>query len=262
MSSKACKGCGVEKDLADFYKQPGMADGHLNKCKVCVRTRTKQYRLEHSEYYAELDKARANLPHRVEARRKYQEEHKAEISEYKKRWTAENEDSVRASKRKHYELHRDEIIARSKKWGEDNPEKVKQAQANNSRKRRAAKHASLGSFTADEFKALCDAYGNRCLACGTTEAILEADHVVPLTRGGSNDIGNIQPLCGSCNRKKFVSIIDYRSGWFAEETVLVGAGSYQVSAPPFWLMAEASRPWYHRTRAVPSGAPRGRCGRP
>jgi 5-methylcytosine-specific restriction endonuclease McrA len=37
------------------------------------------------------------------------------------------------------------------------------------------------------------------------------DHVVPVTRGGSDSISNIQPLCGSCNRKKFVPIIDYRS---------------------------------------------------
>jgi 5-methylcytosine-specific restriction endonuclease McrA len=40
--------------------------------------------------------------------------------------------------------------------------------------------------------------------------VLEADHVVPLTRGGTDDIGNIQPLCGSCNRKKFVDTIDIR----------------------------------------------------
>jgi len=33
---------------------------------------------------------------------------------------------------------------------------------------------------------------------------------VPLTRGGSDSFDNIQPLCGSCNRKKFVNIIDYR----------------------------------------------------
>ena len=202
---KACKWCGLTKELSEFY------DGRWGKkCKACVRARAQKYRREHLEQYAEYDKARANLPHRVEARRKYQEEHKKEISEYKKRWASENEESVSASKRKHYELHRDEIIARSKKWGEDNPEKVRQAQANNGRKRRAAKHACSGSFTAREFEALGESYGNKCLACGDTEAALEADHVVPLTRGGSNDIGNIQPLCGSCNRKKVVNVIDYR----------------------------------------------------
>jgi HNH endonuclease len=85
---------------------------------------------------------------------------------------------------------------------------------------------------------------------------------VPLSRGGSDDIGNIQPLCGACNRKKFVSVIDYRSGWLAEDRDPVGAPGYRLSAPRFWLMAEASRPWFHRSRAVPSGVRRGRCARP
>ena len=227
-----------------------------------LRQGAQKYRREHLEQYAQYDKARANHPQRVEARRKYQEEHKEEIAEYKKKWAEENEATVSASKRKHYELHRDEIIARSKKWGEENPEKVRQAQANNGRKRRAAKHASPGSFTAEEFRALCESYGNRCLACGDTEAALQADHVVPLTRGGSNDIGNIQPLCGSCNRKKFVSVIDYRTGWLAEDTATVGAVGYRLSAPRFWLTAEASCPWFPRYRVVPSGVRRGRCARP
>ncbi len=187
-----------------------MADGHFNKCKVCVRARSQKYRREHLEQYAQYEKARANLPHRVEARRKYQQEHKEQISEYKKRWATENEDSVSASRRKHYERNRDEVIARSKKWVEDNPKKVRLAKADNRRKRRAARHAGRGCFTAEEFKALCESYGNRCLACGGIETSLEADHVVPLTKGGSDNISNIQPLCGSCNRKKFVNIVDYR----------------------------------------------------
>ena len=239
-----------------------MADGHLNKCKVCVRARTKRYRCEHLEQYAEYDKARANLLHRVAARQKYQEEHKGEISEYKKQWSAENEEKVAASKLAYYEREREEVIARSKKWAESNPDKVKSAKANNRRKRRAARHTSPGSFTAEEFEALCEGYGNRCLACGDTGVALEADHVVPLTRGGSNDIGNIQPLCGSCNRKKFVSVIDYRTGWLAEDTATVGAVCYRLSAPSFWLTAEASRPRVSRYRVVPSGVRRGRCARP
>ena len=262
MRYKTCKECGTTKELSEFYVSETNRDGRWGKCKVCVRAHARKYRREHLEQYAQYEKARANLSHRVEARRKYQEEHEEQISEYKKRWAAENEESVSASKRKHYEIHRDEIIARSKKWGEDNPEKVRKAKANNSRKRGAARHASTGSFTAAEFGALCERYGNRCLACGDTEAALQADHVVPLTRGGTDDIGNIQPLCGTCNRKKFGSIIDYRSGWSVEETDLVEAASYQLSDPPFWLMAEATRPSYRQARAAPSGVLRGRCDLP
>ena len=187
-----------------------MADGHLNKCKVCVSARVRENRRERLEQYAQYEKTRANLPNRVGARRKYQEEHKEEISEYKKNWAADNEEKAAASKLAYYEREREEVIARSKKGAESHPEKVRQAKANNLRKRRAARHASRGSFTAQEFRELCERYGNKCLACGDTEAVLEADHVVPLTKGGSDNISNIQPLCGSCNRKKFVHIIDCR----------------------------------------------------
>ena len=112
--------------------------------------------------------------------------------------------------REHYECNKYEIVARSKKWGEENPEKVKAAKKNNLRKRRAARHASQGNFTAYEFEALCERYGNKCLACGDTATVMEADHVVPLSKGGADDINNIQPLCGSCNRRKFANIVDYR----------------------------------------------------
>lgn len=55
-------------------------------------------------------------------------------------------------------------------------------------------------------------FGYRCLACGNHDAKLCIDHVVPLSRGGTNEISNIQPLCRSCNSKKHAKHIDYRTG--------------------------------------------------
>ena len=44
----------------------------------------------------------------------------------------------------------------------------------------------------------------QCQSCGKrqTETNLHIDHVVPLAKGGSNDISNLQVLCGRCNRQK------------------------------------------------------------
>lgn len=184
----------------------------MGKCKSCIKANVSANRRSRPEQYAQYERSRANLPHRIEARRKYQEEHRERLSEYKKRWTEDNGGRVAASKREHYERNREdeEIIARSEKWAKNNAEKVRIAKAHNRRKRRAARYAGRGSFTTREFQELCDEYGNRCLRCGDTEAVLEADHVVPLTKGGSDEISNIQPLCGSCNRSKFVGTVDYR----------------------------------------------------
>lgn len=92
-----------------------------------------------------------------------------------------------------------------RKWRRENPEKVLAQYS----KRRALKLSAKGSFTGEEFKALCEFYGNCCLCCGGNKP-LTVDHVIPLSKGGRNSIENIQPLCGSCNSSKGVKVIDYR----------------------------------------------------
>ena len=81
------------------------------------------------------------------------------------------------------------------------------------REYRHARRAGKG-FTAQEFAEICAVYGGVCLACGS-DGPLTADHVVPVSKGGANDIINIQPLCGSCNSKKGIKVIDYREGAYA-----------------------------------------------
>jgi hypothetical protein len=70
--------------------------------------------------------------------------------------------------------------------------------------------AAEGSHTPAQFKALCERYGNICLRCGEKRP-LHADHVIPLEKGGTNYITNIQPLCASCNRAKWTDSTDYRN---------------------------------------------------
>ena len=37
------------------------------------------------------------------------------------------------------------------------------------------------------------------------------DHIVPLARGGTNDLVNLQLLCAECNQKKYTNDIDVDS---------------------------------------------------
>jgi len=108
--------------------------------------------------------------------------------------------------RKYYATHKEELAAKQRKWQLENPGKVRAYSAN----RRALKKQADGSFTAKEFRALCKKYTNKCLCCGSTDESLTVDHVIPLNKGGSNDIDNIQPLCLSCNSRKRDKVIDYR----------------------------------------------------
>ena len=78
--------------------------------------------------------------------------------------------------------------------------------------KRATEYGYVGSnFTAAEWFFLVALYGGRCLRCTSLEK-LSVDHVISLSRGGSNTIENIQPLCRACNILKDVRIRDYRPG--------------------------------------------------
>lgn len=48
-----------------------------------------------------------------------------------------------------------------------------------------------------------DAY--RCVVCQSWEG-LTIDHINPVSRGGTNDIGNLQTMCRSCNSSKGASV--------------------------------------------------------
>jgi 5-methylcytosine-specific restriction endonuclease McrA len=43
--------------------------------------------------------------------------------------------------------------------------------------------------------------GPTCAKCGTTDN-LTVDHIVPLARGGSDELSNLQLLCKPCNSSK------------------------------------------------------------
>ncbi len=44
----------------------------------------------------------------------------------------------------------------------------------------------------------------QCKSCGKSnkQTTLNIDHIIPLAKGGSNDMSNLQTLCEQCNRKK------------------------------------------------------------
>lgn len=80
---------------------------------------------------------------------------------------------------------------------------------------RARLKANGGSHTAAEWRLLCERC-NWCCACCGRRRPLTKDHVIPVIQGGSDDISNLQPLCGSCNRAKHGMAMRYRRRRFSQ----------------------------------------------
>lgn len=92
-----------------------------------------------------------------------------------------------------------------KVWVKKNHDKVRSYQ----HKHRTAVRGNGGAYTFAEWIALCDKYHNKCLCCNRRRK-LTADHVIPVSKGGTSYISNIQPLCQTCNSSKGTKTTDFR----------------------------------------------------
>lgn len=82
------------------------------------------------------------------------------------------------------------------------------------RTRKAREHGATGNFRWVEVIRLWIAADKRCSYCDTVmTGQPDPDHVIPISRGGRNDIGNIVPCCRICNADKCDMTLDE---WKAE----------------------------------------------
>jgi 5-methylcytosine-specific restriction endonuclease McrA len=107
----------------------------------------------------------------------------------KKKWKAANPEQVRIADRKRYASH----LEKSRENG--------LIYAN---RRRIRKAGNGGSHTIAGWIALCRASSWQCTYCSKVldKRTATRDHVVPVVRGGSDDISNIVIACKSCNSRK------------------------------------------------------------
>ena len=137
--------------------------------------------------------------------RRYYRKNRRRIIKQAQQYYAKNRVSKLRYASAYQKAHLKEHNAASAKHSRNNPELYRAY----GHKRRANKTKAGGSYTVSEWESLCKKYNYRCLNCGKKRK-LTADHVIPISKGGTSNIDNIQPLCGPCNSSKGTKTTDFR----------------------------------------------------
>lgn len=196
-------------------------------CVTCMRDAQRKHRL-------------TNLPKYAERMREYRARHQEEMRQYYSEYRERNGEHIRELDRLAHARNPERKRLGVQQWREQYPERVKatrerraernkvlqhlyyqvnrerlreQARARelanrpqrNARKtkRRARLHLAGGHYTVTDIERLMVEQSGKCPYC-LTEIVgrYHVDHILPLSRGGSNEASNIQLLCPSCNHHK------------------------------------------------------------
>jgi 5-methylcytosine-specific restriction endonuclease McrA len=101
--------------------------------------------------------------------------------------------------------------ATSAHWGDDRPQET--GDHKQRRSQRLSEARKRGRHTTEEWQAMLEFCGFKCVKCGDTKGVCK-DHIIPIYQTGSDAIDNLQPMCTTCNSRKGADSTDYRpDGW-------------------------------------------------
>jgi 5-methylcytosine-specific restriction endonuclease McrA len=198
---KICTKCKTKKQLSEFSKDSKRADGLQYSCKECF----KAYRLENYERITakKTEYARLNAEKIREMSRAHRLKNREKIYARKREKYMQDIEQITILRRFKDSQNKELLAARQKAYRASNPEKLAQYNRN----RRAFKKSADGKHAAEDVRSIFTSQRGLCASCKTRLIVdgankYHVDHIVPLSRGGSNDKYNIQCLCQTCNVRK------------------------------------------------------------
>ena len=211
-----CIDCG-EEDLSKFYYRPdGTRKG--NVCKSCANERIYAKQYNHKTEPRLCPLCGESDPEKFRYKRNgYRNGNLCKACQNERTATIranmpfDQKEQVKAQARETFRRRasgqRDRMNQRARELYVTERRQAKRA------RRSTHKTQAGGAFTIREWKALKAHYSYACLCCGRKEPEIKltADHVIPVSKGGTSNIDNIQPLCLSCNDSKGAKTLDYRT---------------------------------------------------
>ena len=188
--------------------------------KARLKVKNAEYRQANkAKYKAYLAAYRAaNREKLTAAQKRWREANKERHAASMAAWREANRDRIKAQVSAYYAANREQIKAYVRKWTQENRDHVIQRHtayiaANGDKVRtwrrnyRSRKANAEGRCTPKQIAALYVHQNGLCAYCQISiEDRWEADHVIPLSKGGSNKIDNVVLACPGCNRRKSAAL--------------------------------------------------------
>ena len=234
--------CGICKDCNKSY-----SNKYYEENKEELHIKAKKYREEHKEYIKDYSKKyREEHPninkdyyyeHKEDLQQlkkdkwtEYYEKNKDKLLQYQKQYRTSNSELCKKRSQKYRESHKEELSRKRKIYSEThkyerkrwlNSESGRASDRASRHKRRALIVKNGGSFTKDEVIEALQFFNYTCPYTGEPlEDNYHLDHIIALTKGGTNYIWNIIPCNSYANTSKHNADMEewYRKQpYFSEE---------------------------------------------
>lgn len=162
--------------------------------------------------------------------KKYREANRERRRLTDKLYSEKNKELLKEKKRLYYQKNKEKLKAKTAAYAKANPEKARKWKKESAerhpetrrigKRRRRAREASVKSerYTTQE---VLDLYGFLCHICGKEIDLtaprqcgkkgwrhgLHIDHLIPISKGGSDTLSNVRPSHGGCNVRKSFKLL-------------------------------------------------------
>lgn len=178
---KRCSKCGRWWPATLEFFRPGH-----RQCRSCERETS-------INYY------RANRDERLQKMKAWKDARRPELREQRRKRYHADPETERASHRKWLKKNRERTRVYARSHNRKPEVRARRAEVQRARFHRS--RGAPGVFTTADIARLRKSQHDRCYYCGKKQK-LTVDHIVPLSRGGSNSPDNIVLACRSCNSSK------------------------------------------------------------
>jgi hypothetical protein len=202
-----CGECGFELPATDefFYRR---GNGTLRReCKMAFRAAKNARADRDRDHYREVARRSYRKADGAEAKRRARQANPTRYEKIAGRYESANRgrhkaryyrdvEATREANRAAYRADPEPRIASTRKWQAAHPEETRlYVEQTRARRLRAPGIPPTPQEWADKLRW----FQGRCAYCFKRDRNLQQDHVVALGRGGTHDIGNVVPACGTCN---------------------------------------------------------------